>query len=88
MDAAPADLLLHGASGVVSWHEEAPEGADAVVLGGGKVLAVGHVAELRRSHAAAAEEDVQGRLLVPGFVDGHTHPAFAVGRAEEFDWRA
>ena len=88
VEAAPADLLIHGASGVVSWHEEAPEGADAVVLGGGKVLAVGHAAELRRSHAAAAEEDVQGRLLVPGFVDGHTHPVFAVGRAEEFDWRA
>lgn len=32
--------------------------------------------------------NAQGRALVPGFVDSHTHFAFAGYRDEEFQWRA
>jgi len=85
---ATADLLLHGACGVVSWWPDAPEGADAVAIAGGQVLAVGRESALRAAFSPQAAQNVQGALLVPGFVDAHTHPAFAVGRAEEFDWRA
>lgn len=30
-------------------------------------------------------EDAKGRLVMPGFVDAHTHPVFAGYRTEEFD---
>lgn len=88
MNAASADLLLHGACSVVSWWDQAPEGADAIAIASGKVLAVGKAAALRSEFRFAAEQNVHGALLVPGFVDAHTHPVFATGRAEEFDWRA
>src|SRR5262245_19725556 len=32
--------------------------------------------------------DAGGRILLPGFVDGHTHPVFAGTRADEFEERA
>jgi imidazolonepropionase len=43
---------------------------------------------LREKWQAETELDAEGLLITPGFVDAHTHPAFATGRAEEFDWRA
>jgi len=32
--------------------------------------------------------DAGGRIVLPGFVDGHTHPVFAGNRADEFEERA
>ncbi len=32
--------------------------------------------------------DVQGRAVIPGFVDSHTHFVFAGSRVDEFVWRA
>lgn len=73
---------------MVTWDEHAPEGADSVVVVDGKVAATGREEDLRPLWAAQQEIDAGGTVVVPGFVDGHTHPVFAVGRAEEFDWRA
>ena len=81
-------MLVHGASAVVSWDPAASADADAVVLAGGRVAALGRAAELRRQWAPAGELDAAGGLVVPGFVDAHVHPVFVTGRAEEFDWRA
>ncbi len=101
MEPVPCDLLVHGAAAVVTLDPGGPEppppsGLDrlpvvergAVAVGGGRVLAVGPEGELRARFAPAEELDAGGGVVVPGFVDGHTHPAFATGRAEEFDWRA
>lgn len=59
-----------------------------MAVSAGKVLAVGDEHELRRCYEPAHTEDAQGLLGLPGFIDAHTHPAFAIGRAQEFDWRA
>ena len=63
-------------------------GAEALAINGGKICEVGFVDVLREKWQAETEIDAQGLLISPGFVDAHTHPAFATGRAEEFDWRA
>lgn len=81
---APCDLLLHGTAGI----HGTTEGADALAISDGKVLAAGSEASLRERYRPAHTEDAHGLLGLPGFVDAHTHPAFAVGRAQEFDWRA
>lgn len=78
------ELLLYGTAGI----EGTVEGADSLAISDGKVLAAGPEAELRARYQPAHTEDAQGLLGLPGFVDAHTHPAFAVGRAQEFDWRA
>lgn len=53
-------------------------------MGGGRILALGRLRDLRRTHPAAEEVALPGGLLAPGFVDAHVHPAFAAGRAAEF----
>ena len=60
----------------------------AVAVSSGRIEAVGPEAELRRQFRPRREASAEGGIVVPGFVDAHTHPAFARGRAEEFDWRA
>jgi imidazolonepropionase len=35
----------------------------------------------------APEFDARGRVVLPGFVDSHTHAVFARTRADEFEWR-
>ena len=62
--------------------------AGAVAIEDGRIAALGPESELLETFEAREEIDAGGGIVVPGFVDAHTHPAFATGRAEEFDWRA
>ena len=39
---------------------------------------------LQQIAAGATTLDAGGRCVIPGFVDSHTHPVFAGGRAGEF----
>lgn len=56
----------------------------AVVIDGDKVAWVGPAAK-----APAADEvfDAQGRAVIPGFVDSHSHLVFAGDRTQEFNAR-
>lgn len=56
----------------------------ALVMDGGRIAWVGPAA-----HAPAADEsiDAQGRAVIPGFVDSHTHLVFAGDRSAEFTAR-
>jgi imidazolonepropionase len=36
---------------------------------------------------SAPDFDASGKILLPGFVDSHTHAVFARSRADEFEWR-
>ncbi|MAF66526.1 MAG: imidazolonepropionase [Planctomycetes bacterium] len=93
-----ADLLVFGAAEIASPRgSEARGGADLAVLdvieGGalaladGRIAAVGPEAQVRAAWSAEAELDARGGLVVPGFVDAHTHPVFAGTREEEFEQR-
>ncbi|MCP4092718.1 MAG: imidazolonepropionase [Planctomycetes bacterium] len=88
MSTKHCQLLIHGAAEVVSWDPQAPTNADSVVVHDGKIAAVGVEQELRKTWQPFGEINAFGGVIAPGFVDGHVHPVFAVGRAEEFDWRA
>jgi len=51
--------------------------AEAVLMRDEKIVAVGTEDEVRGKAAAGTEfVDVQGRTIVPGFVDAHIHPIF------------
>lgn len=56
----------------------------AVVVDGGRVAWVGPA---RDAPAADDRVDVEGRAVIPGFVDSHTHLVFAGDRAAEFEAR-
>jgi imidazolonepropionase len=54
----------------------------------GRIVAVGPRAEIERWLPADTETvDAGGRIVLPGFIDAHTHPVFAGNRAGEFERR-
>jgi imidazolonepropionase len=65
----------------------------AVLCSAGKIVAVGSKDEaaadawLRSNKRNVAELDCSGAVVVPGFVDSHTHPVFTAPRLADFEQR-
>src|SRR5450755_4780306 len=60
-----------------------PDGA--LRIRNSRITAVGPRAEIERTCPAGTEIiDAGGRIVLPGFIDAHTHPVFAGNRAAEF----
>jgi len=60
----------------------------AMLIREGRIQAIGSRAGMERVVSADAQiVDAGGRIVLPGFVDAHTHPVFAGTRAGEFDER-
>jgi imidazolonepropionase len=61
----------------------------ALLIANGKIIAVGTTDELGRHDLARSAEQIDcgGNLVLPGFVDSHTHPAFANARLIDFEKR-
>ena len=62
-----------------------PDGA--VYIKDGLVGAVGPTGEIRAAYPDEEEIDASGRVIMPGFVDPHTHALWAGDRAAEFEMR-
>jgi imidazolonepropionase len=54
----------------------------------GKIDIVGSSAEIEKNATDCEIVDVAGRVVLPGFVDAHTHPVFAGNRVDDFERRA
>ncbi len=64
-----------------------PDGA--MLVRGKRIERVGTRAEIESLiHSDCEVVDAQGRTVLPGFIDAHTHPVFAGVRANEFEERA
>src|SRR5574339_566022 len=59
----------------------------AVVVRDEKIVAVGTTAELRASYPNEPTLDASGCVLMPGFVDPHTHVIWGGDRANEFEMK-
>jgi imidazolonepropionase len=65
----------------------------AVLCFGGKIVSVGTTKEalhdpwLKKNRKKIIEIDCRGRLVLPGFVDSHTHPVFTNPRLADFEKR-
>ncbi|MFA6720238.1 MAG: imidazolonepropionase [Candidatus Cloacimonadaceae bacterium] len=59
----------------------------ALAVKGGRILAVGTTAEILAGYSAAETVSAAGQLVLPGFVDCHTHPVFVHTREDEFAQR-
>jgi len=59
----------------------------AVAVCDGEVVATGPTSEVLASFPDAARVDLSDFVVVPGFVDCHTHPVFAQTRESEFHMR-
>jgi imidazolonepropionase len=92
------DLLITGASQLVTLLGSGPRRGNsiskigvirdgAVLVREGKIVAAGPRAQVEHSTGASRAEklDVDGRVVLPGFVDSHTHLIHAASRAEEYE---
>ena len=91
-------LLITGASQLLTLGGRGPRRGSAlanlgIIKGGallvcdGKIAAVGTRAQLEALPEASSAEklDLGGRVVLPGFVDSHTHLIHAASRAEEYE---
>ena len=86
-----ATLVVTGAAEVLTCAADAPDqvgrrpGA-AVAIAGDRILAVGSDIELAAAFdlSAAAHIDAAGGIVIPGFVDCHTHLVFPGSRVAEY----
>jgi hypothetical protein len=68
---APADLVLTNGKVVTL---ETPAEAQAIASRGSRIVAVGTTAEIKSYVGPATQViDLQGQLVIPGFVEGHGH---------------
>jgi imidazolonepropionase len=58
-----------------------------VAVNEGKIVAVGKTREIKRKFEGKETVDADGKVVMPGFVDPHTHLVFAGSREEEFEMR-
>ncbi len=59
----------------------------AVLVRGGRIAAVGRSSELRRRAGQAQVLDCSGKVVLPAFIDSHTHAAFASPRLADYEMR-
>ena len=93
------DLIIHSATQLLTVAGDAPKrGATqgelgiiengAIAISGDEIVAVGTTREIRERAAAGTRMiDARGCVVLPGFVDAHTHVVFAGDRANEFELR-
>ncbi len=91
------DLLIHSAAQVLTLAGGPQRGArlgalgiiedGAVAISAGRLLLVGPTRDVRGRVQPRATMDAAGRVVMPGFVDPHTHLIWMGDRANEFEMR-
>jgi len=94
------DLLITGCSELLTLRGPVPRRGQglrdlriirdgAIVVRGDRIAAIGTRRRLENSRAARRAErlDLGGRVVLPGFVDSHTHLIFPASRAAEYEQR-
>jgi len=71
-EAEKADTIYFGGP-ILTMEGEAPQYAEALVVKDGKILFVGGLAEADKLARATNRVDLQGKVLLPGFIDAHGH---------------
>jgi imidazolonepropionase len=74
----------HEASGELGLIEDG-----AVYAKGGRIVDLGRTSEVVARHPRAEVRiDASGNVVLPGFIDAHTHAVFAGSREHEVEWKA
>ncbi|MFA9404259.1 MAG: imidazolonepropionase [Anaerolineales bacterium] len=93
----PCDLIIHSASQMLTLRGGPQRGSSlgdlhiiedgGIAIKDGMIAGVGKSIEIESSFNADEVLDARGRVLLPGFVDPHTHLIWAGDRAGEFELR-
>jgi imidazolonepropionase len=90
-------MLIHSAIQLLTLTSSSQRGGDlgnlgiiengAVLIEGNRIVATGPSGEMRYIYSDVKEFDAGGRVVMPGFVDPHTHLVWAGDRSIEFEMR-
>jgi imidazolonepropionase len=90
-------MLIHSASQLLTLHGSPQRGSalgsltiiedGAVLVRDGNIAEVGSSNDLRRLHPDELALDASGCVVMPGFVDPHTHVVWSGDRAAEFEMK-
>jgi imidazolonepropionase len=91
------DMLIHSANQLLTLSGGPQRGEDlgqlemledgALAIHGSEILAVGNSTELLSRYQAKQVIDASSKVVLPGFVDPHTHLVWSGDRAAEFEMR-
>lgn len=92
------DLLIHNSRQLLTLASKGPKVGPAMsdlgliedgalAIKDGRIALVGESSEVGAQAEAKKEVDASGRVVMPGFVDPHTHLVFAGSRVDEFEMR-
>lgn len=94
------DLLITNASELVTlqgWSQKPALGVQmrdlgivrkgSIAIHKGKIFAIGRASEIEGNFSGKECMDATGEVVMPGFVDPHTHLVFAGSREDEFEMR-
>lgn len=57
----------------------------AAAVNGDRIVAVGETSEVLEEYVGSLEIDASSKVVIPGFIDSHTHLVFAGSREDELD---
>ena len=90
-------MLIHSASQLLTLAGGSQRGSElgrleiiedgAILIRDGKIVATGNSAQLQAAYPNEETLNAEGRVVMPGFVDPHTHALWAGDRAAEFEMR-
>lgn len=80
-----ADQIFFGGE-IVTVNDHRPI-VEAVAVGQGKIIAVGDLADVDKTYVAGKTQrfDLQGKTLIPGIIDSHSHFINALGMAQQIN---
>ncbi len=81
----PSPAAIQLIAGADLWTTQGPQHGQAIVIQKGKILAVGAVETLTKSHPGAQRVDLPGGTLLPGFIEGHAHVGSLGALSHEVD---
>ena len=67
-----ADLIISGGNRLDGWQRRIYDDG-AIVVTRDTIVAVGPRAQVESQYSSAQSIDAKGKLILPGFVNGHTH---------------
>lgn len=84
---ANVDLIIRGGTIVTMDGTRSVIEDGAVVVRGGRILAVGTTSEMGARYTARETIDARGRVVIPGLINGHTHIPMTLfrGLADDLD---
>ena len=72
-DSNNAQTTMYYGGDIITMEGDEPDYAEAVVVKDGKIAFVGAKADAEKQFADADKKDLEGKTMLPGFLDAHSH---------------